>query len=90
MQAHSTRVRTNLTLDGATKEKAKEIYKKFGLSLSDAVNIFLNQSVRCHGLPFEMKIPSPETKQAIDETDQRKNIERVSIETLIEDSRPTK
>jgi len=37
--------RTNIYLDTNLKEKAKEIYKHYGLSLSEAVNMFLAQSV---------------------------------------------
>ena len=41
----SQKVRTNIYLDQQTKEQAKELFKKFHLSLSDAVNLFLSQSV---------------------------------------------
>lgn len=90
MHTTISRTRTNLSLDQNIKDRAKEIYKEFGLSLSDAVNIFLSQSVRCHGLPFEMKIPNAKTKKALEETDRRENIEHISIEMLIEDSKPSK
>ena len=37
------------------KHDAKEIYSSWGLSLSDAINLFLIKSVDVGGLPFEMK-----------------------------------
>ena len=40
-----TKIRTNVYLDAEIKTKAKEIFKKYGVSLSDAINIFLTQSV---------------------------------------------
>lgn len=42
-----------------TKAHAAEIYSKWGLSLSDAINVFLVKSVEVGGLPFEMKSSAP-------------------------------
>jgi len=52
------KVRTSIYLDRSTKDKAKALFKKYHISLSDAVNIFLSQSVLQQGLPFEMKLPA--------------------------------
>lgn len=41
------------------KEKATEIYSRWGLSLSDAINVFLVKSVDVGGLPFSMARNSP-------------------------------
>lgn len=38
-----------------TKERAAEVYARWGLSLSDAINVFLVKSVEVGGLPFEMR-----------------------------------
>jgi DNA-damage-inducible protein J len=56
MAMTSTKVRTNVYIDANIKIKAKELFKKYGVSLSDAINIFLAQSVLEKGLPFEVKI----------------------------------
>lgn len=69
MQAVANRGTNRLSLDKNMEKKARAIYKQFGLSLSDAVNIFLSQSVRCHGLPFEMKLPDEAAKRAIEEAE---------------------
>lgn len=43
-----------------TKSKAADVYARWGMSLSDAVNIFLIKSVEMEGLPFDMRPePSP-------------------------------
>ena len=57
--------RTNVYLDTNLKEQAKEIYKHYGLSLSEAVNMFLAQSVFNRGLPFEVKIPNDMTLEKL-------------------------
>lgn len=41
------------------KERAAEIYARWGLSLSDAINVFLVKSVEVDGLPFEMRTEAP-------------------------------
>jgi DNA-damage-inducible protein J len=77
----SQKTRTNVYLDKAIKEKAKEIYKQYGVSLSEAINMFLVQSVMERGLPFEMKIPNEETVAAMNEIRQGKT-EKVSFDQL--------
>lgn len=41
------------------KAKASEVYAKWGLSLSDAINVFLVKSIEVGGLPFAMRRESP-------------------------------
>ena len=57
MMDAAQKVRTNVYLDRAVKDKAKELFKQYNLSLSDALNIFLSQSVLEQGMPFEVKLP---------------------------------
>lgn len=77
----SQKTRTNVYLDKAIKEKAKEIYKQYGVSLSEAINMFLVQSVMERGLPFEMKIPNEETVAAMNDIREGKT-EEVSFDQL--------
>jgi DNA-damage-inducible protein J len=81
----SQKVRTNVYLDEQIKQKAKEIYKHYGISLSDAINIFLTQSILVQGLPFELKIPNKLTQQVLKEADNGENMESVSFDDLMED-----
>jgi DNA-damage-inducible protein J len=46
-----------LRIDPDLKAEATELYKQWGLNLTDAVTIFLNQSVAAGGLPFPMRRP---------------------------------
>lgn len=43
--------------DGSTKEQSAAIFGQLGITMSDAINMFLHQSILHGGLPFEMKIP---------------------------------
>lgn len=45
------------------KKQATEIYSHWGLSLSDAINVFLVKSVEVGGLPFEMRPELPSYDQ---------------------------
>ena len=74
--------RTNVYLDSNLKEQAKEIYKHYGLSLSEAVNMFLAQSVFNRGLPFEVKIPNDMTLEAMKDVETGENYEEVALEDL--------
>lgn len=44
---------------GEIKERATEIYSHWGLSLSDAINVFLVKSIEVGGLPFDMRRETP-------------------------------
>ncbi len=83
----SSKVRTNVYLDSEMKAKAKEIFKRYGVSLSDAINMFLTQSVLERGLPFELKIPNEETKKAIEDARAGINTETITLEQLKDESK---
>lgn len=34
------------------KEKADQLFRSCGISMSDAINMFLHQSLKANGLPF--------------------------------------
>ena len=74
---------TSIKLDVEIKNKAKEIFKELGITMGEAVNIFLSQVALHKGLPFEVKIPNEETKRAIEEARKGINMESVSIEEMI-------
>ena len=43
--------------DEVTKTESGAIFKQLGITMSDAINMFLRQSILHGGLPFELKIP---------------------------------
>jgi len=81
------KIRTNVYLDSDMKEQAKNIFKKYGVSLSDAINMFLTQSVMERGLPFEMKLPNDETIQAIEDARNGVNSDTITLKDLEEESK---
>lgn len=64
-------VNTNIRIDDEVKRKAAEIFADLGIDMTTAVNLFLRQTIRHNGLPFEVKldIPNEETMEAIYEVE---------------------
>jgi len=77
--------RTNIYLNSDIKREAKKILERYGLSLSDAVNIFLTQVVLVKGIPFQIRIPNEETQKVLREVREGKNLEEIDLETLKEE-----
>lgn len=42
-------------IDGQLKRQAEELYDRLGISIADAVRLFVVQSIEKQGLPFEVK-----------------------------------
>lgn len=79
----------NIRVDKEVKDNAKMIFAELGMDLTTAVNIFLRQSIREHGIPFKLKldIPNEETKRAIRESEKGIGMSKKfsSTEELFED-----
>ena len=48
-----------LRIEPDLKRQAAALFKSLGLDLSTATGIFYRQALRCHGLPFEVKVDEP-------------------------------
>lgn len=64
-----TTTNLNIRTDKDIKEAAEQIFNELGISMTTAVNIFLRQTIRSNGIPFELKLNTPNdvTMAAIDE-----------------------
>ncbi len=64
------KVSTNISLDAKLKKDAQELFSDLGLDLTTAVTLFLKQSLRAQGLPFDVtrkEEPNSETIAAMNE-----------------------
>lgn len=52
----NNKVNMTLRIDPDLKAKASKLFEALGLDLSTATGIFYRQALRCHGLPFDVKI----------------------------------
>lgn len=59
----------NIRTSKETKAAAEKIFEELGISTSTAFNIFLRAVIRENGLPFDMRVATPnaETVEAIEE-----------------------
>ena len=57
------------------KRDAEAVFRKIGLTSSEAITLFLTQVKLTNGLPFSMHVPNKETRRAIREARARKNLE---------------
>lgn len=60
------RARVTTTL----KRDVQNVLDPLGLSMSEAINLFLSQVRLNHGLPFQVKVPNLTTKKTFEATDQ--------------------
>ena len=59
----------HIRVDETLKTQAMDTLAAMGLSLSDAVRVFLTRVVAEQGLPFALKAPNAETRAAMAEAD---------------------
>ena len=61
----------NIRLDSDIKKNAEAIYSYYGLSLAEAVTVFIHQSCNVGGLPFDLRParPNAETLAAMAEAE---------------------
>jgi DNA-damage-inducible protein J len=66
----TTTAMVHVRVDQQIKEQATETLAMMGLSVSDAVRVFLMRVVADKQMPFRLKVPNVETRTAMDEADE--------------------
>lgn len=65
----------NIRMDSEVKASAQELFAQFGLDMTTAINMFLRQSIRERGIPFDLHLePSKELKAAMDDARNNRNL----------------
>jgi DNA-damage-inducible protein J len=81
--AKNTNINVRTTLD--VKKRAEVILNDLGLNLSSAVNLFLKQVINYRGIPFDLRLPNKATMKAIDDVDNRRDLESAdTVEEMFE------
>ena len=59
----------HIRIEPSVKKRAEETLNDLGLSITEAINVFLNQVILNDGIPFEVRKPkfNKETIQAIED-----------------------
>jgi addiction module antitoxin, RelB/DinJ family len=68
----------NLRIDDNLKAQGEMLFEALGLSMSDAVSVFISQAVREGGIPFALTtrtahVPNAETLAAMQEIEDMRN-----------------
>ena len=80
-----TKRQTSIKVDPVAWNAAKVIFKEYNLTVSDAINIFLNRVRIEGGLPFPVKVPSERLREAMAEADINDLIRYDSTEDMMND-----
>lgn len=79
----------HIRIEPSVKERAEETLRDLGLSITDAINVFLNQVILHDGIPFEIKKPryNKETLQAMEDVKNKRNLSKVfdSVDEMFEE-----
>ncbi len=67
------------------KEKAEAILREVGIPLPSAYELFYRQIIAHHGLPFDDRIPTKETVQAMQDARKGKGKRYDSVASLFQD-----
>lgn len=73
-------------IDPELKGNAEYVFKELGLTVAQAITLFYKQVELQHGLPFSIKIPTQETKKALNDARLRQNLKSYdNTDQLFED-----
>ncbi len=61
-------------MEPALKKEAEAVLETLGLSTTEAIRLFYRQLVLRKGLPFDVKIPSAETLEAMRQAQEGENL----------------
>ncbi len=73
-------------IDPTLKRDVEQIFKELGLTTTQAITLFYKQVNLQRGLPFIVKLPNEETRQALEEAENRRNLKSFDTpQSLFED-----
>ena len=79
-----------INIDEQIFDDAQNIYKKLGLSVNDAIKLFLNQTVLFRGLPISLRIPENEDTRepVLEQTPETAQIQNVAEQEISAPKKP--
>jgi len=80
----ATTTMVHVRVDEQIKAQATETLAAMGLSVSDAVRVFLMRVVADKQMPFELKVPNAETRAAMIEADEIARTRRARFDAATE------
>lgn len=79
----------HIRVEPNVKQRAEKTLSDLGLSITEAINVFLNQVILNDGIPFEIRKPrfNKETIEAMENVKSRKNLSKTfdSVDEMFEE-----
>ena len=76
---------THARLTPEIKEQAEKILKDLGISISAAYEMYYRQIIAHQGIPFDLRIPNAETRQAMLDAREGKGRKADTVDDLFTD-----
>ncbi|MCH7522027.1 MAG: type II toxin-antitoxin system RelB/DinJ family antitoxin [Candidatus Marinimicrobia bacterium] len=64
----------NTRIEPELKEQVDAILDKLGLTMAEAIRLYFKQIVHRKGIPFDVRIPNPETQAAMEDARDEENL----------------
>ncbi|WP_275784194.1 type II toxin-antitoxin system RelB/DinJ family antitoxin [Pararhizobium gei] len=71
----------HVRVDDDLSEDANAVFRSLGLTMSEAIRLFLHRSVVSQGIPLELKVPNATTLEALAEARQMRRAKKVRFST---------
>ncbi len=81
----TARRQTSIKVDPEAWEAAKAVFEAYNLTVTDAINIFLNRVRLERRLPFPLDLPSPRLRRAIEEAENNDLVRYDTLEAMMSD-----
>ena len=72
-------------IDSQIKAEATQLFREMGLNLSEAIRLFLYQSIAEKRIPFSINVPNKMTHKALETSLRQKEMSPTSLAQLSED-----
>ena len=70
-------------IDFSVKEEATRVLQSMGLTMSEAIRLFLHQVIAEKAIPFPVKVPNTVTASAMESVQHKIGLESVTIDQLV-------
>lgn len=82
----SKKKNVTVRLDADLKQEVEQVFSDLGLSTSQAIVLFYKQVQLNRGLPFDVRVPNAQTRDALADAEGRRNLTSYdSVDELFED-----
>lgn len=53
----------NVQVDTKAKEEAMKVFKEYGLTMTEAIELYLKEIIKCNGIPFRLTLDDGKKKK---------------------------